>query len=107
MMSVDRPILISVVQYLPQLESGALKISEFVNKAHELGVDGVELRREAWVAYQSELPAVRQQIEELGLLVTYATFSTLFNADDGAHQVMLDDMRTAAALGAPLLRLFP
>jgi len=106
-MSVDRPILISVVQYLPQLESGALKISEFVNKAHELGVDGVELRREAWVAYQSELPAVRQQIEELGLLVTYATFSTLFNADDGAHQVMLDDVRTAAALGAPLLRLFP
>jgi len=107
MMSIERPILISVVQYLPQLESGALKISEFVNKGHELGVDGVELRREAWPAYQSELPAVRKQIEELGLLVTFATFSTLFNGDETAHQLLLEDVRTAAALGAPLLCVFP
>ena len=103
----ERPILISVVQYLPQLESGSLKISEFVNKARELGVDGVELRREAWPAYKSELPAVRQQIEQSGLLVTYATFSTLFNQDAAAHALLLEDVSTAAALGAPLLRVFP
>lgn len=103
----QRPILISVVQYLPLLESGALKIAEFVNKARDFGVDGIELRREAWPAYKSELPAVRKQIEELGLLVTYATFSTLFNTDEAAHQLLLEDVRTAAALGAPLLRVFP
>ena len=106
-MSHERPILISVIQYLPQLESGALKISEYINKAREFGVDGVELRREAWPAYQSELPAIRQQIDRLGLLVTYATFSTLFNAEDAAHELLLEDVRTAAALGAPLLRVFP
>jgi sugar phosphate isomerase/epimerase len=106
-MSTERPILISVIQYLPQLESGALKISEFVNKGHELGVDGIELRREAWPAYKTELPAIRKQIEDLGLLVTYATFSTLFAEDEAAHQLLLEDIRTAAALGAPLLRLFP
>src|SRR4051794_29208577 len=106
-MSADRPILISVVQYLPQLESGALKIPEFVNKAHEFGEDGVELRREAWPAYPSELVSVRKQIESLGLLVTYASFSTLFAADDAAHQLLLEDVRTAAALGSPLLRVFP
>lgn len=106
-MTAERPILISVIQYLPQLESGALKISEYVKKAREFGVDGVELRREAWPAYKTELPAIRKQIEELGLLVTYATFSTLFNEDEAAHQLLLEDVRTAAALGAPLLRVFP
>jgi sugar phosphate isomerase/epimerase len=105
-MSAERPILISVVQYLPQLEAGALKLSEFVDKGHELGVDGVELRREAWPAYKSEVPAIRKQIEELGLLVTYASFSTLFNSDEAAHQLLLEDVRTAAALGSPLLRVF-
>ncbi len=107
MMSSKRPILISVIQYLPQLESGALKISEFVNKGHEFGVDGIELRREAWPAYKTELPAVRKQIEDLGLLVTYATFSTLFNEDEAAHQLLLEDVRHSGALGAPLLRVFP
>jgi sugar phosphate isomerase/epimerase len=106
-MANERPILISVIQYLPQLESGSLKISELVNKARDFGVDGVELRREAWPAYKTELPAVRKQIEELGLVVTYATFSTLFNQDEAAHALLLEDVRTAAALGAPLLRVFP
>ena len=98
-MNRERPILISVMQYLPHFESGALSIAQFVDKARDFGVDGVELRREAWPAYQRELPAVRKQIEDSGLLVTYATFSTLFNADDAAHQLMLEDVRTAAALG--------
>jgi sugar phosphate isomerase/epimerase len=105
-MIAARPILISVVQYLPQLESGALTIADFVNKARQFGVDGVELRREAWPAYQRELQAVRKQIEELGLLATYATFSTLFNSDEAAHQLLLEDIRTSAALGSPLLRVF-
>ncbi len=107
-MSRERPILLSVVQYLPQLESGALSIAEYINKARTFGVDGVELRREAWPQYQREVPAIRRQIEELGLLVTYATFSTLFNGDDdAAHALLLEDVRTAAALGSPLLRVFP
>jgi sugar phosphate isomerase/epimerase len=106
-MNQERPILISVIQYLPHLESGALTIAQFVDKAHEFGVDGVELRREAWPAYRTELPAIRKRIEDFGLLVTYATFSTLFNADDAAHQLLLEDVRTAAALGSPLLRVFP
>lgn len=106
-MSVERPILISVVQYQSHLESGRMTIAEMVNKAREFGVDGVELRREVWPAYKTELPAVRQQIDSLGLIVTFATFSTLFNEDDAAHQLLLEDIETAAALGAPLLRVFP
>jgi sugar phosphate isomerase/epimerase len=106
-MTPDRPILISVVQYQSQLESGALSIADFINKAQEFGVEGVELRREVWPAYKSELATVRKQIEALGLLVTFATFSTLFNEDEAAHQQLLEDIETAAALGSPLLRVFP
>lgn len=103
----QRPILISVVQYLGQVESGAMNTLDLVNKAAQLGVDGVELRREPWPAYKTELPAVRTRIEELGLLVTYGSFSTLFNSGAAAHQQLLEDITTAHALGSPLLRVFP
>ncbi|MCC6455554.1 MAG: sugar phosphate isomerase/epimerase [Caldilineaceae bacterium] len=106
-MTPERPILISVVQYQSQLESGTMSIADMVKKAHEFGVDGVELRRELWPAYKSELATVRKQIDELGLLVTFATFSTIFNEDEAAHQLLLEDIETAAALGSPLLRVFP
>ena len=106
-MTGERPVLISVVQYQPQLESGAFNIPEVVDKAVEHGVDGVELRREVWPAYKTEVPTVRRRIEDAGLLVTYATFSTLFNEDAAAHQLLLEDIETAHALGAPLLRVFP
>jgi sugar phosphate isomerase/epimerase len=106
-MSIQRPILISVVQYLPQLESGTLSILDLIDRASQFGVDGVELRREAWPAYKTELPAVRKRLEASGLLVTYATFSTLFAKDEAAHQLLLEDIDTAHALGAPLLRIFP
>lgn len=107
MMPADRPILISVVQYLPQLESGLLCIADMVDKASLLGVDGVELRREAWPAYLSELPAIRKQVEMLGLIVTYGTHNTLFSPDKAAFDLLLHDIETAKALGSPLLRVFP
>lgn len=103
----ERPILISVVQYQPALESGAMSIADMVAQAKAHGVDGVELRREVWPAYRTELTAVRQQIEAEGLLVTFATFSTLFNEDEAGHRQLLEDLDTTKALGAPLLRVFP
>jgi hydroxypyruvate isomerase len=103
----QRPIIISVIQYMSQVESGEMSTLDLVNKASELGVDGVELRREPWPAYKTELPDVRAQLEKLGLLVTYGSFSTLFNNDAAAHKQLLDDITTAHALGSPLLRVFP
>ena len=103
----QRPIIISVVQYAGQIESGKMTTLDLVEKAAQLGVDGLELRREPWPAYKTELPAVRARIEELGLLVTYGSFSTLFNTDPAAHQQLLEDITTAHALGSPLLRVFP
>lgn len=106
-MSSQRPIIISIVQYQAHLESGKMTAIDLVNKAATLGVDGVELRREPWAGHASEVSAVRSRLVELGLLGTYGSFSTLFNQDEAAHQQMLDDIATAAQLGAPLVRLFP
>ncbi len=106
-MTGERPVLISVVQYQPQLESGAFSIMDVIDKAVAHGVDGVELRREVWPAYRTEVPAARRRIEEAGLLVTFGTFSTLFNTDAAAHELLLADIATAHALGAPLVRVFP
>ncbi len=103
----ERPILISVVQFQPALEAGSMSIADMVAKAKAHGVDGVEVRREVWPAYKTEVAAIREQVEAAGLLVTFATFSTLFNEDEAAHQQLLEDIEIAQALGAPLLRIFP
>jgi sugar phosphate isomerase/epimerase len=106
-MTSERPILISIIQYVPKLEAGSFTVLDLVNKAHELGADGVELRREPWPDFPNGLAEVRERIQELGLRVTFGTFSTLFNQSDEAHRLLLQDIETAHALGSPLLRVFP
>lgn len=106
-MNTNRAILISVVQYQAELESGKLTVSQLIDKLDKLGVDGIELRREVWPHYATELPAVRAKIESSGMLVTYATFSTLFNTTPEGHKMLMHDLDTAKALGSPLLRVFP
>src|SRR6266508_3146837 len=99
-MPAQRPLLISVVQYEEELQRGAISVFDVINIAHRLGAEGVELRRELWPNWQRELAQARQRIEELGLLVTYATHVTLFG--DGAapkeHTATLrQDIDAAAA----------
>ena len=70
MANENRPIVASIVQYIERIESGEMKVMELVEKAAELGVDGIELRREAWggggTDMYDELPAVKARAEELG-----------------------------------------
>jgi sugar phosphate isomerase/epimerase len=49
----------------------------------------------------------RQLAESLKLGLTFATHNLLFSPDAEAHQLLLHDVDTAAALGSPLLRIFP
>ncbi len=103
----NRPVVISVIQYQDELKAGTLTITDLIDKLDGLGVDGIELRRELWEHHASELPAVRDRLRADGRLVTYATFSTLFSADEGARNMLRHDILTAQALGSPLLRVFP
>ena len=105
-MSTTRPILISIAQYEAELAAGTLDVFDLIDKARSFGVQGIELRPEPWPAYRSELAAVRDRLQTLGLMATYATRSFLLTADADAQRALLDDIDTAAALGSPLLRIF-
>ena len=106
MVKTDRPVVASIVQYIDAIESGSMSVMQLVEKAAELGVDGIELRREAWGEnMNTELSGIRERASELGLLVTFATHGVLFCEVDARDQ-LLADVDTAAEIGSPHLRIF-
>lgn len=102
----NRPLLISVAQYEDELKNGTATIFDVIDVAHRLGADGVELRRETWADYASELESARARIQERELLVTFATHATLFNESDDGYAQVRTDIDLAKALGSPILRVF-
>jgi sugar phosphate isomerase/epimerase len=94
------------MQFEEELQQGAVSIFDVIETAHRVGANGVELRRELWPRWRDELQQARRHIEQLGLLVTYATHITLFGAEAGYAAQLRTDIDAAAALGAPQLRVF-
>ena len=105
-MNVARPILLSIAQYTTELASRTMDIFDLVDKARAFGLQGVELRPEMWPALRGELPSVREHLETLGMMATYATRSCLLAPGVGAQTALHHDIDDAAALGSPLLRIF-
>lgn len=106
-MNANRPILMSILQYQDEVNAGKISLFEVFDKLKGLGVAGIELRREIWPKREQEQTAVRDWLKQAGMMVTYATFSTLFSADEDARRLLYHDIDTAKALGSPLLRIFP
>ena len=104
--STVRPILVSIAQYEAELVAGTMDVFDLIGKARSFGVQGIELRPELWPGLRGELVSVRERLQTLGLMGTYATRSWLFTPGVGAQIALLDDIDTAAALGSPLLRIF-
>ena len=92
------------MQFEDALKSGAMTVFDLIDVAAATGADGVELRRELWNGWESELAAARQRGDEKGLLITYATHATLFSSDAAT---LGGDIDAAAALGSPIIRFFP
>ena len=65
-MTANRPVLISVMQFEDALKSGAMTIFDVIETAAQVGVEGVELRRELWNGWQSELAEARRQADAAG-----------------------------------------
>jgi sugar phosphate isomerase/epimerase len=104
-MTKPRPILISTVQYDAELTAGTVLSLDVIEVAKRLGVDGVELRDGYWRDKDREIAAARRKLDELGLIVTYATNLALFTpADQVSLRRAVDD---AVALGSSLVRVFP
>lgn len=101
-----RDILISGVQFDQELRSGAMSVLELAPMAARLGTQGVEYREVYWKDKERELPALRRQLEDLGLRCTYATFTTFYSWGEEQQRQLLQDLEDARALGAPLMRVF-
>jgi len=105
-MAPFHPVVISTVQYDDPLNAGRMTQCEVVTIARDLGADGVELRADYWQDKQRELPAARDLVKQLGLVVTYATAATLFGPDGEEQLSRRQHVDDAATLGSPLLRVF-
>jgi sugar phosphate isomerase/epimerase len=105
-MNSARPALISVMQFEEELKTGDITVFDLIETVPGFGADGIELRRELWPQWRQELEQARKRCEDLGLLVTYATFSTLFSQNNTGQSILRQDIAAAAALGSPQLRVF-
>ena len=103
---MNRQILMCCVQYDAEIKSGKLGVADMAPIAKRLGLDGVEYREVYWHDKAKELPVVRDQLAELGLRGTFATFTTLFQRDPAMHARLLEEMADAKALGSSLIRVF-
>ncbi|HEX2922581.1 MAG TPA: TIM barrel protein, partial [Chloroflexota bacterium] len=101
-----RDVLVSGVEFDKELKSGSVSILEVAPIAKRLGAKGFEYREVYWKDKAKELPTVRDQIAQLGMKVTYATFHTLFDRDPEKQAMLMQDLEDAHALGAPLMRVF-
>jgi sugar phosphate isomerase/epimerase len=101
-----QPVVISTVQYHDRLTAAQMTQAEVVTIARELGADGAELRADYWQDKERELPAARDLVKQLGLVVTYATAATLFGPDGDDQQRRRQHVDDAATLGSPLVRFF-
>ena len=107
MQETNRPLLISVVQYEASLKSGAMSLEQAIEKAADLGADGIELRPDfGFDGSAAEIAGLRDALRQRGLLTTYATFSTLFTPDAASLDAFVRDVNTARDLGAEQLRVF-
>ncbi len=102
----SRPVLVSVVQYQELLKKGALSTADVIARAAAAGAEGLELRRDLWPSYSSEVAAIRRLLDQRGLLRTWATYVTLFAPDAAGQRQLIEDIETAHRLGSPFLRVF-
>ena len=101
-----RDILICGMQYDHELREGTMSVLDLAPVAARLGVQGVEYREVYWKDKARELPALREQLRQLGLKATYATTTPLYSADPSVQAQLRQDLEDAHALGSPLLRVF-
>src|SRR3990172_11818303 len=100
------PIVICGAQFEERMKNGSMSVVGLAPAAARLGAQGVEFREVYWKNKAEELPKVREQVRALGLVGTYATFTTLFNRDVAKQQQLMQDLEDAHAIGSPLMRVF-
>lgn len=102
----NRPAILCLIQYVESLSNGSMTVYDVLEKAHQHGLAGVELRREQWPNLHEEREQMRSKLDELGLIATFATFNTLFSKDEAGQKQMLNDIVYAQTLDVEFIRIF-
>ncbi|MBM4417753.1 MAG: sugar phosphate isomerase/epimerase [Chloroflexi bacterium] len=94
------------MQFEEQLRAGAMAPADLPRLARRAGVSGVEFREVYWKDRPHEIPPTRRAIDDHGVIATYATFSTLLDADPNARARLLEQIDDARDLGVSIMRVF-
>jgi sugar phosphate isomerase/epimerase len=105
-MTPANPILISTVQFDEAIGAGTTTQRGVLDAAQRLGADGVEVRDSYWNDRAVEIREIRGIADERGLVVTYATTTTLLAETDAGADQLRRDIDDAVALGARFVRVF-
>lgn len=105
-MMTANPMLISTMQFHEAISGGAMTQRDVFDAASRVGADGVEVRDSYWGDRAAEIREIEHTARELGLVVTYATMTTLLAADEAGADQLRQDIDDAGAFGARFVRVF-
>ena len=99
------------LSYKDQFAAGKMDLRQFIDKAYELRLDGVEFHTRAFESTDaSYLRDVRMRCLKRGLTISYIGVSNDFGRPQAELQGVVDEVKrwvdVAAFMGVPLVRIF-
>ena len=99
------------LSYKDQFASGDIDLVGFIDKAFEMGVDGIDIHTRAFASTEPEyLRDIRMRCLKRGLAISYIGVSNNFGRPESALPEAVADVKhwvdVAASIGVPLVRVF-
>jgi len=99
------------LSYKDQFASGEVDLVDFIDKAYEMGVDGIDIHTQAFASTQPEyLRDIRMRCLKRGLAISYIGVSNNFGRPESELPEAVADVKhwvdVAASIGVPLVRVF-
>ena len=99
------------LSYKDEFGSGQLTLEGFIERAYELGLDGIDIHTRAFASTEPDyLRAIRMQALKRGIALSYIGVSSNFGKPqeqlEGEVATAKEWIDVAAAMGIPLVRVF-
>ena len=99
------------LSYKDQFASGDIDLVGFIDKAFEMGVDGIDIHTRAFASTEPEyLRDIRMRCLKRGLAISYIGVSNNFGRPESELPEAVADVKhwvdVAASIGVPLVRVF-
>jgi sugar phosphate isomerase/epimerase len=99
------------LSYKDQFASGDIDLVGFIDKAYEMGVDGIDIHTRAFASTEPEyLRDIRMRCLKRGLAISYIGVSNNFGRPESELPEAVADVKhwvnVAASIGVPLVRVF-